>query len=330
MTTLQTFDGLDEFYTLAENSPEVYEGEVVGHIEYEDGTEDWEQFPYRRSLFIENGGMVGDVSANEDYYNVIQYEDALDAIGAAFSTHGVEPRGYIQYSDSGHLLKGYADLPDAEVEVVDGDVIDLGLQFQIGMSGFHGLHFDAAGMREICSNGMTAPVSELEFGQTHQEPLQYSLPQQAVAAILDGTDLVEDRLQAAREQTFVNQDEALLTVMDTGLDAYFDEPVLTLEECLEAETGDSDDVTLYDAYNAATRALTHHADLDMVQRDAALDRASTLLNRSGELPDAAELGQRAIENRVQGYTDEEAETEEYWDNERETLSDLIEQRGGDR
>lgn len=326
MTQPQTFDGLEEFYSLAENAPEVYEGEIFGHYETEDGDETWEQFPYRRSLWIEDGGMVGDVSSNDDYYHIIPYEDALDAVGAAFSAHGVEPRGYIQYSDSGHLLKGYADLPEAEVEVVDGDVIDLGLQFQVGMSGFHGLHYDVAGMREICSNGVKAPVSELEFGQTHQEPLQYSLPQQAVKGILDGTDLVEERLQQAREQTFVTQDEALLTLLDIGLDQYFENPVLTLEECLEVETGDDREVTLYDAYNAATRALTHHAELDMERRDHALDRAARLLDRGGELPSVDELGQAAIENRVQDYTDDTAE-EEYWTDERETLSDLIEERG---
>lgn len=327
MTHPQTFDGLDEFYQLAETAPDVYEGEVFGHIEYEDGAEDWERFPYRRSLFIENGGMVGDVSANKDYYNVIQYEDALDAIGAAFSAHDVQPKGYIQYSSSGHRLTGYADIPEAQAEVVEGDVIDLGLQFSIGQTGFHGIDYDVAGMRPICSNGVKAPVSELTFSQTHQEPLQYSLPQQAVKGILDGTDLVEDRLQAAREQTFVNQDEALLTLLDIGLDQYFDDPVLTLEECFEQETDDSQEVSLYDTYNAATRALTHHAELDMVRRDQALDRTATLLDRSGELPDAAELGQAAIENRVRGYTDKEAEAEEYWEHERETLSDLIEEHG---
>ena len=185
-------------------------------------------------------------------------------------------------------------------------------------------------MRPICSNGVKAPVSQLTFSQTHQEPLQYSLPQQAVKAILDGTDLVEDRLQQAREQTFVNQQEAVLTLMDTGLDAYFDDPIPTFEDCLDAETSDSEDVTLYDTYNAATRALTHHTELDMTRRDYALDQAASLLDRAGELPDVDELGQRAIENRVQGYTDEAEEAEEYWENERQTLSDLIEQRGGDR
>lgn len=331
MTQPQTFDGLDEFYELQETAPTVYEGEVFGRSETDDGDDQWEKFPYRRSLWIEGGGMVGDVSSNEEYYHIIQYEDVLDAIGAAFSTHGVEPRGYLQYSDSGHKLMGYADLPDAQVEVVDGDVIDLGLQFSTGQTGFHGLHYDAAGMREICSNGMKAPVAELEFGQTHQESLQYSLPQQAVAAILDGTDLVEDRLQAARQQTFVNQDEAVLTLLDIGLDRYFENPVLTLEECLEQETGQSRavsrEVTLYDAYNTATRALTHHAELSMEQRDAALDRAASLLDRAGELPDAEKLGQRAIENRVRGYTDDEAEVDAYWDDEEQTLADLIEERG---
>jgi hypothetical protein len=329
MSDPETFDGLDEFYNLVETAPEIYEGEIVGHRETADG-EEWDQYQFRRSLWIEDGGMVGDVSANEDYYRVIQYEDALDAVGAAFSTHDVEPKGYLQYSDSGHLLIGYADIPDAAVTVADGDVIDLGVKFRIGQTGFHGLSYDVGAVREVCSNGMTAFVSDMQMSQTHKEPLNYGLPRQAVAGIIDGVDGVERRLQDARERTFVNRDEALLTLLDIGIDQYFDTPVAVLEESLDAETGEDEAVSLYNAYNAATRALTHHADLDMTRRDYALERAASLVDRNGMLPDVADLGMDAVERRVGSYADDGDETEPYWDGERETLSELVELRGDGR
>ena len=139
MTHPQLFDGLDELNEHAENAPEIYEGKIFGKRDYDNGEEEWEQFPYRKSKWIENGGMIGDVSKKR--YEDIGFGEALDAISAAFSAHGVEPKGYLQYSDTGHRLIGYADIPAAKAEVVDGDVIDLGLQFSIGQSGFHGIHY---------------------------------------------------------------------------------------------------------------------------------------------------------------------------------------------
>jgi hypothetical protein len=156
------------------------------------------------------------------------------------------------------------------------------------------------------------------------------LPRQAVAGIIDGVDGVEHRLQEARERTFVNRDEALLTLMDIGVDAYLDDPVATLEDCLDAETAEGEDPSLYDTYNAATRALTHHADLGMTRRDYALERAASLVDRNGMLPDVADLGMDAVERRVGSYADDGDETEPYWDGERETLSELVELRGDGR
>jgi hypothetical protein len=47
------------------------------------------------------------------------------------------------------------------------------------------------------------------------------------------------------------------------------------------------------------------------------------------LPDVADLGMDAVERRVGSYADDGDETEPYWDGERETLSELVELRGGD-
>ena len=267
--------------------------------------------------------MVGDVSANEDYYHVIDYGDVVEAVATAFDAQEVEPTGHVQLSDSGHRLFGYADIPGVAAEPADGDVIDLGLQFQAGQTGYHGIHYDVGARREVCSNGMQAFVSDLHFRQTHQQPLDYTLPRHAVAGIVNGVATIENRLQQADEEIFTSSEEALLVLMDYGLDTYLDDPVPTLEAGLEEELDpQQDQPTLYDTYNAATRVLTHEADLSPEQRDAALERAAYLLDTYSDLPETAQLGTAAIEQRIATYTTE-AEVEPYWNDEEETLHELL-------
>lgn len=52
-----------------------------------DDEDEWVQLPYRNSLWIEDGGPVGDVSASETFYNVIQYGDVLEAVGIALDAY---------------------------------------------------------------------------------------------------------------------------------------------------------------------------------------------------------------------------------------------------
>lgn len=267
--------------------------------------------------------MVGDVSANEDYYHVIPYGEVVDAVASAFETEAVEPKGYLQLSGSGHRLFGYANMPGVTAEPAEGDVIDLGLKFQAGQTGFHGIHYDVGARREVCSNGMQAFVSDLHFSQTHQNPLDYTLPRHAVAGIADGVDVIEDRLKQADEETFTGIEEAVLVLVDYGIDGYLDDPIPTLEASLEAELDpQQDQPTLYDTYNAATRAITHETDLSAERRDVALDRAAYLLDAYGELPEADQLGTAAIEQRVGRYV-EDPDLEPYWDDEEETLHELL-------
>jgi hypothetical protein len=267
--------------------------------------------------------MVGDVSANEDYYHVIPYDQVVDAVGGAFEAEDIEPTGYLQLSGSGHRLFGHADIPGVMAEPADGDVIDLGLQFQAGQTGYHGIHYDVGARREVCSNGMQAFVSDLHFGQTHQKPLNYTLPRHAVTGIVDGVTTIEDRLKQADQETFSGIEEALLVLVDYGLDGYLDDPISTLEDSLGEELDpQQDQPTLYDTYNAATRAITNEAELSAEQRDVALDRAAYLLDAYGDLPEAEQLGTAAIEQRVGTYVDD-PEVEPYWDNEEETLHELL-------
>lgn len=301
---------------------------IYAHHETED---QWEQIPYRDSLWIEGGGPVGDVSTSDDFYNVIQYGDLLESVAMALEsyTDTVTPKGHAILSDSGHKLSAYIDFDGVAAEPAPGDVIDLGLKLRSGHSGFHGVKYDIGAERQVCSNGMMAFVSDLHFGQTHQEPLNYGLARNAVDAVIDGVDVVEDRLDAARDRTFINEDEAILVLLDHGLDAYFDEPATVLRDSLREELATpQDQPTLYDTYNAATRALTHRGGLTIEQREDALDRAAHLLDFQGALPDPEDLGRYAVERRVEEYTAEDG-VEAYWDTEEETLHTLLEAHSAD-
>jgi NAD(P)H-dependent FMN reductase len=140
-----------------------------------------------------------------------------------------------------------------------------------------------------------------------------------------GADEVEERLEQAREREFQNYDEAVLVLMDAGIDQYFEEPVDTFRDALDEEVA-GDTPTLYDTYNAATRALTHTEGLSAEQRDRGLEQAARLLDRRGEVPDAAALGRQAVEQRVEEYTTED-DVDPYWEDEEETLETLVAAHG---
>lgn len=292
---------------------------------YHTDTEESQRLPYRSSLWIDDGGAVGDVSATEDFYTVIQYGDILEAVGHALTDYSdtMTPKGYVRLSDSGHRMSAYVDFEGLAAEPESGDVIDLGLQIRAGHTGFHGLQYDVGARRQVCTNGMLAFVSDLHFEQTHQDPLDYGLVRQAVDAIVDGVDVVEDRLARATDREFINADEALLVLLDHGLDAYFDNPVPVLRDSLREElaTGQAQP-TLYDTYNAATRGLTHAASLSTARREEGLERAARLLDAQGDVPEATDLGRQALDRRVEAYTSGE-EVDPYWDAEEETLHALL-------
>ncbi|WP_226005956.1 hypothetical protein [Natrinema salinisoli] len=328
---LYTFDGLNELYETAEALPDAERFDVYAHrpTNDPDGDDpgDWEQLGYRDSLWLEENA-VGDVSSNRDFYHVHDYGDIVEGVGSALEPYEdtVQPKGHVRLSESGHKMSAYVDLEGVEAEPVDGDVIDMGVKVRSAHTGFHGTKYDIGAERMICSNGMMAFVSDLQFDQTHGEPLNYGLAQHAVDSIIEGTDVVEDRLEQATEYTFLSDEEAMLVLFDLGLDAYLEDPVELAEDALNAEKDHDDQPpTLYDAYNVATRLITHEAELTGDDRDYALEQVGNLLDRHGSLPDTADLGQTAVENRVSEHagTDDDG-VELYWENEEETLHSLIE------
>ena len=244
---------------------------------------------------------------------VEQYDGAIDV------------EGQVAVSGSGHKMSSKLDFyGDTTIEPAAGDEINLGLKVRSGHSGFHGLKYDVGAYRQVCSNGMMAFVSDMHFEQTHQDTYNPGQAQQAVDAVVEGADEVEERLEQAREREFQNYDEAVLVLMDTSIDQYFEEPVDTFRDALDAEVA-GDTPTLYDTYNAATRALTHEADEDIPQYalDNGYEDAGQLLDYGNYgLPDAEYLGQQAVETRANQYINNTDDTDPYWSGERETVREL--------
>ncbi|WP_267162405.1 DUF932 domain-containing protein [Halovenus salina] len=207
------FDDLDELYETAERLPEVDRHDVYAKNEEID---EWEQIPYRDSLWTGDGRATGVVSSSQDFYNVIQYGDILETVGDALERHGIDPSGRVSVSPTAHKMNAKLDF-DQEVYANQDDAIDLRLQIQSGHSGFHGLKYDIGAERQVCSNGMTAFISELGFDQTHGEPFQPGLAYNAVDAIVESPAEIEQRLAQAQNRELMNQDEALLVLMESGI-----------------------------------------------------------------------------------------------------------------
>lgn len=322
-----TFDDLDDLYETAEQLPEVARHDVYGHHEEMD---EWEQIPYRDSLWTDDGRVTGDVSASEDWYHIIQYDEILEAVGDAVEQRqgdmDISVQGRVSLSPSAHKMSAQVDFAgDPTVYAAEDDPIMLGLKVRSGHSGFHAVKYDVGAERQVCANGMVAFVSDLHFEQTHQEPFQPGLAYHAVDAVLDGADTVEQRIEAAQEQELMNRDEAMLLLRDLGIDRFLEQPHADLALSLEEERGD-DTITLYDAYNAATRALTHHADPDVpdYELDAGFEAAASLLDAGGGVPDARELGASVVQQRAARLTEaDDVDDELYWAGEDEAVRELL-------
>lgn len=311
---------MDELYETAENLPEVERHDVYAHHIEED---EWEKVPYRDSLWTDDGRTTGVVSSSENFYNVIQYGDILETVGDAVEQNGVDPRGKVSLSPTAHKMSANIDF-DREVYASDDDPVDLGLKIRSGHSGFHALKYDVGGVRQVCSNGMMGFVSDLHFEQTHNDPFEPGLAYNAVDAVVESPEVVEQRLEEAQEQELMNQDEALLVLLDQGMDRFLENPVPDLLNALYEEVEDPDNPTLYETYNAGTRALTHYSmDVPDYELDQGYENLSRLLeNGASEIPDPEYLGQSAVENRSRELI-EHSGGEPYWEDEEQSLRELM-------
>ena len=288
------------------------------------GEDEWEEVPYRDSLWTDDGRTTGVVSSSQDFYNVIQYGDILDTVGDAAGNHGLDPSGRVTISPTAHKMSASLDFGE-EVYPSENDPIDLGLKVQSGHSGFHGLKYDIGAERQVCSNGMMAFISDLHFDQTHGEPFQPGLAYNAVDAVVESPEIVEKRLEDAQNQELMNRDEALLVLLDTGIDRFLEQPVPDLVNALQSEVDDPDSPTLYETYNAGTRALTHYTgEIPDYDLDQGFESLSQLLETGqSTVPEADQVGRRAVDNRSRQLI-EHGDTEPYWEDETESLRELRE------
>jgi hypothetical protein len=324
MNDVYTIDGFDDLYETADELPEVEKRGTI--LAANDRTEETEPLGYRTPLISENESVVGDVSRG--YYEVSQFGDIIEALGHAAEQYDdqLDVTGHVMISDDDRKMTSYIGFDDLVAEPIDGDQIALGVKTRAGHTGMHGIRYDVGAERMICSNGMIAFDSEKEFSRTHNEPLDYALAQHAVDSVVNGVEEIEDRIDRANQREFYNWDEAVITLRDLGVGDEFDEPVSVLTAALDEETeGSREAPTLWEAYNAATRAYTHSDDLNSEQRDRGLERAARLLDDYGEVPEADQLGHSAVMRRSEALND--ADAEEYWEDEREAVSELLEVHG---
>jgi hypothetical protein len=320
---------LDELFETAEQLPEVSRHEVYARHEEDD---EWSQIPYRDSLWTDDGRATGVVSSSGDFYNVIQYGDILESVGKAVEQHddlNIDVDGSVSLSPTAHKMSADINFRgDTTVYAAEDDPIDVGLKVRSGHSGFHGLKYDIGAERQVCSNGMTAFISDLQFDQTHGESFQPGLAYNAVDAVVESPARVEDRLEEAQNRELLNQDEALLVLMDTGIGQYFENPVPDLLNALYDEVEDPESPSLWETYNAGTRALTHYSndDIPSYELDNGFESVSQLLETGyNELPEPDTLGAQAVENRSRELIEQdEEEVEEYWEGETESLRELQE------
>jgi hypothetical protein len=325
--TIYHFETLDELYETADELPEVDRHDVHAHHTERD---EWEQIPYRDSLWTDDGRATGVVSASDNFYHVIQYGDILSTVGDAIERHqdtiDIDVNGSVSVSPTAHRMSAALDFEgDTTVYAADDDPIDLGLKVRSGHSGFHGLKYDVGAERQVCSNGMMAFISDLNFEQTHSEQFQPGLAYNAVDAVLESPDAIEARLADAQDQELMNLDEALLVLLDAGIDRYLEQPVPDLLNSLYDEVEDPESPTLWETYNAATRALTRYTvDVPEYELDSGYEQAAQLLETGeSEVPDPERLGKQAVSNRSRELI-EHGDTEPYWKNEEQTLRELME------
>jgi len=114
--------------------------------------------------------------------------------------------------------------------------------------------------------------------------------------------------------------------MDSGIDRYLEDPVPDLINAMHSEVEDPESPTLWETYNAATRALTHYTrDVPEYELSEGLEQASQLLeDGTNSIPDPERLGQQAVSNRSRTLI-ERGDSEPYWEGESEALRELMQE-----
>lgn len=333
----QHFADFTELDQVADNLPDAYRADLYAH---DPDQEEWSKIGYRDSIWLDDEPRaVADVPSDRDRYQIIQYGTILSTIGDRVEEHDTDIRGKATLSPSGHKMTAHVEFPGVKVEPDHSDPLHLGIQIKAGHSGIHdleyGLTYDIWAKPRASSTRMAGFVEELHFEQDHQEGFQPELAYQAVDAVMDGTDLVETRLSEAHEHSFINEYEAILSLINHRINWYIDvdgpeEAVDIFSELIDEELDNQEQPTIYDTHQAASKAIEHYSDQQDYRRVEGLELAASLLESGGNrLPDVGVLAEDAIENRIQEFADADNPDDipKYWENELSTLRDLADVRG---
>lgn len=327
------FESLYELEKIAEdNIEDVEDAPVLVYDRVHEETQNW---PYRTGKITEDSRKVaGVVSSNPDFYQTFQYpdilQDTVDAIRRKQQRDDLEftVSGDVEIADDYHKMRmeSIFDGNETTITLDDTDAIKVGLNETTGHSGFHGFKIQPAALREICSNGMKGWVADHTFQLNHNEEYNPAVISHGVDAVVNGTEEMKQRLQKAQNQYLVGGKDELRVLMHEMIGEYLDSPVGDIPLSLEEEVG-GDQVSRYEAYQSMSRALSHHPKSDMPQYkiDEGFERAAQLLETgSNQLPDAQELGRQAVERRAKQVI-EDPDVERYFENEDETLRELMQE-----
>lgn len=280
--------------------------------------------------------MVGITSANDDYWQPHQYGEIVELTADAiehFQTddyyQDFDVNGFIETSRSYHKFLNDVNFDGVEINPGDNDdPIVLGLRETSGNNGFQATRYELGAERLVCSNGLKRFMADASYDQTHQDDLDSSLPQIAVQGVLEGTNRVEEKLEAAQQQRLRNKEEALAMLYDLGipqsLDLEYPDTVLTFED----EVEDRNNASQYELYQTATNLISNQAPEEMQehQRDYLHSQAAQLLETGdGSLPDVDDMAEHTLEQRAMELTENDAD--EHYDGETEDLRLALEERG---
>ncbi len=317
------FEDFDELFEAVEKLPEASRHLVYG---YNPEIDEWKEMPWRDSVWLEDGRMVGDISTNHKHYNVIQYGEVLEAAGTSLQSFPdiVIVGGHVTVSPSGHKMTGQIDLSgDLKIEPTQGDIMKPQIRLSTAHTRHQRVRYDLGAIRPVCANGMVGFVKDIAIGQSHQKPLDFKLPKKFLEKLEYGVEEAEKNLSEALDRYFYNLEESLLVLGSLGIHEYIPEDSFdALSEGLEEEM-DGEIPSLYDTYNAATRTLTHETEgIPEYRVETGLDDAGCLIEYKGRgVPDTEYLGKRAVGKR---HREIEQGDDELFEGEKEVILELKE------
>lgn len=295
-----------------------------------DDGDEWLQDYDRSPLVIyEDGDPINAaaVSKHDKYYQPVQFDDPLRPLVEKIRDSNLSAHGSITVGKYRKRMTSMVEFRDETVEDPTGNEVELGFKISTAHNGFHAVNIDVGAERLVCTNGMVAWDSELNFThEHHQGVFRDDLVRQAFDSILNSTSQVEQRFRNASKFHFQNRDELYLALLDCGIEWLFDDPMKALREAFQKELSWHNDQqqmeenpSLYDAYCVGTYAIDHMTS-DNASEEAirtARERLTQLLESyDGSLPNPTEMIANTVETRTDAFS---AGSDERWDGEQDLV-----------